>query len=165
MAAFGSALLASTIQTGISAAVSASLGFIVGGISTGTLEGAFTGMIDGTVDGYMWGGIISGGSQILSGLMKVGNGISSGRIEALYKSENSTTLFNYKNAAGKSKFIIDVAKGKVKYPGGKTGFLSGKELYGLHYHFGKTNSLRELHRFFTPGVVNGFISSLLDYLF
>ena len=164
-AAFGSALLTSTIQVGISTAVSAGLGFIAGGLSTGTWEGAFTGMLDGAVDGYMWGGIISGGSQILSGLMKVGNGISAGRVDALYKSENSTTLFNYNNAAGKSRFRIDVAKGKVKYPGGKTGFLSGKELNGLHYHFGKSNSLRDLHRFFTPGIVNGFISSGLGYFF
>ncbi|MBR2492164.1 MAG: RHS repeat-associated core domain-containing protein, partial [Paludibacteraceae bacterium] len=164
-AAFGSALLTSTIQVGISTAVSAGLGFIAGGLSTGTWEGAFTGMLDGVVDGYMWGGIISGGSQILSGLMKVGNGISAGRVDALYKSENSTTLFNYNNAAGKSRFRIDVAKGKVKYPGGKTGFLSGKELNGLHYHFGKSNSLRALHRFFTPGIVNGFISSGLGYFF
>jgi len=51
----------------------------------------------------------------------------------LYKSENSTTLFNYNNAKGKSRFRVDVAKGKVKYPDGKTGFLSGKELNGLHY--------------------------------
>ena len=163
--AFGSALLTSTIQVGISTAVSAGLGFIAGGLSTGTWEGAFTGMLDGAVDGYMWGGIISGGSQILSGLMKVGNGISAGRFDALYKSENSTTLFNYNNAAGKSRFRIDVAKGKVKYPGGKTGFLSGQELNGLHYHFGKSNSLRALHRFFTPGIFNGFISSGLGYFF
>ena len=112
----------------------------------------------------MWGGIISGGSQILSGLMKVGNGISAGRVNALYKSENSTTLFNYNNAAGKSRFRIDVAKGKVKYPGGKTGFFIGKELNGLHCHFGKSNSLRDLHRLFTPGIVNGFISFPLKEL-
>ena len=164
-AAFGSALLTSTIQVGIGTAVSAGLGFIAGGLSTGTWEGAFTGMIDGAVDGYMRGGIISGGSQILSGLMKVGNGISAGRVDALYKSKNSTTLFNYNNATGKSRFRIDVAKGKVKYPGGKTGFLSGKELNGLHYHFGKSNSLRDLHRFFTPGIVNGFISFGLGFFF
>ena len=164
-AAFGSALLTSTIQVGISTAVSAGLGFIAGGLSTGTWEGAFTGMLDGAVDGYMLGSIISGGSQILSGLMKVRNGISVGRFDLLYKSKNSTTLLNYKNAAGKSRFRIDVAKGKVKYPGGKTGFLSGKELNGLHYHFGKSNSLRDLHRFFTPGIVNGFISSGLGYFF
>ena len=43
--------------------------------------------------------------------------------------------------------------------------LSGKELNGLHYHFGKSNFLRALHRFFTPGIVNGFISSGLGYFF
>ena len=164
-AAFGSALLTSTIQVGISTAVSAGFGFIGGGLSTGTLEGAFTGMIEGAVDGYMWGGIISGGSQILSGLMKAGSGISAGRVDALYKSDNSTTLFNYNNAAGKSRFRIDVATGKVRYRGNKPGFLSGKELNGLHYHFGKSKSLRETHRFFTPGIINGFVAFGLGCFF
>ena len=164
-ATFGSALLTSAIQTGISAGVSAGIGFIVGGLSTGTWEGAFEGMLEGAIDGYMWGGIISGGSQVLSGLMKVGNGISCGRFDAMYKSENSTTLFNYNNAAGKSRFRIDVSKGKIKYPRGKTGFLSGKELNGVHYHFGASNSLRSLHRFFVPGIVNGLLSSGLSYFF
>ena len=164
-AAFGSALLTSTIQVGLSTAVSAGLGFAIGGLSTGSWEGAFSGMVEGALDGYMWGGIFSGGSQIVSGLMKVSNGISAGRVDLFYKSEKSTTLFNYNNVAGKSRFRIDVGKGKVKYPGGKTGFLNGKELNGLHYHFGGSNSLRDLHRFFTPGIVNGVFSSGLGYLF
>ena len=73
------------------------------------------------------------------------------------------TKSKWYNVAEKTKFRIDVAK--VKYPIGKTGFLSGKKLNGLHYHFGKSNSLRNLDRFFTPGIVNGFISSVLGYLF
>jgi hypothetical protein len=162
---FGAALLTSLIQAGISTGVSAGIGFLFGGLSTGTWNGAFTGMFEGAVDGYMWGGIISGGSQILHGLMKVRNGISVGRVDLLYKSENSTTLFNYNNTAGKSRFRIDVANGKVRYRGNKPGFLSGQELNGLHYHFGKSKSLREAHRFFTPGIINGFVAFGLGYFF
>ena len=73
------------------------------------------------------------------------------------------TKSKWYNVAEKIKFRIDVAK--VKYPSGKTGFLSGKKLNGLHYHFGKSNYLRNLDRFFTPGIVNGFISFELDYFF
>ena len=73
------------------------------------------------------------------------------------------TKSKWYNVAENIKFRIDVAK--VKYPIGKTGFLSGKELNGFHYHFGKSNSLRALHRFFAPGIVNGFISSGLGYFF
>ena len=80
-AAFGSALLTSTIQTGISAGISAGIGLIAGGISTGTFEGALNGFFNGFVDGFMWGGIFSGGAQILSGGFKVATklGVSTGR--------------------------------------------------------------------------------------
>ena len=75
------------------------------------------------------------------------------------------TKSKWYNVAEKIKFRIDVVKDKFKYSGCKTGFLSGKKLNGLHYHFGKSNSLRNLDRFFTPGIVNGFISFELDYFF
>ena len=69
-AAFGSALVTSLIQTGISTAISAGIGMVIGGVTTGTWEGAFNGLINGAVDGFMWGGIFSGGAQILSGGFK-----------------------------------------------------------------------------------------------
>ena len=67
--AAGGALLASAKAVGISMAVSASIGAVVGGI-TGGWEGALRGFGDGVADGFMWGGIFSGGAQILSGLFK-----------------------------------------------------------------------------------------------
>jgi hypothetical protein len=67
MAAFGSALLSSLTQVGISMAVSVAIGGI---ISVATGGGFFDNFGDNLASGFMWGGIFAGGAQILSGGMK-----------------------------------------------------------------------------------------------
>ena len=67
-AAFGSALLSSTVQTGISMMTSA---VIEGTISALNGNGFFKGFTDGLADGFMWGGILSGASQLISGGFRV----------------------------------------------------------------------------------------------
>ena len=161
-AALGSALLTSTIQVGISTAISAGIGMVVGGITTGTWQGALNGLIDGAIDGFMWSGIFIGSAQIIGGLLPKTSGLKLGNAEIGYKTKDSTTLFNLNNAKGKSIFRIDIAKGTVKYYRGAEGFLKGQNLMGLHFHYGATNGLRSLHRFFMPGVVQGFLSSAIN---
>ena len=68
--AAGGALLASAKAVGISMVVSAGIGTVVGGITEGR-EGAVNGFSDGLASGYMWGGIFSGGAQLLSAAMKL----------------------------------------------------------------------------------------------
>ena len=68
MAAFGSALLSSSIQVGTSIAV----GIMVNGfINLANGENFFTNFGDTIANSFMWGGIFAGGSQILSGGFRV----------------------------------------------------------------------------------------------
>lgn len=67
MAAFGSALLSSMTQVGISMAISVGLGGLVS-LSNG--GGFFDNVGDNLASGFMWGGIFAGGAQILSGGFK-----------------------------------------------------------------------------------------------
>ena len=124
-AAFGSALLTSTIQTGISVAISAGIGMIIGGITTGTWEGALNGLVNGAIDGFMWGGILAGGSQILSGAMKVARIVHG-------PGKMGINLFNDKLR------ILSPDKAHFKIPGGtliKFGkFSLDTGRYALHMH-------------------------------
>ncbi len=91
--AAGSALLASAKAVGISMAVSAGIGAIVGGI-TGGVDGALKGFGDGIADGFMWGGIFSGGAQIVSGAFKIAAnmGVATGRKSGIKLSKNIKIL-------------------------------------------------------------------------
>lgn len=74
MAAFGSALLSSTIQVGISV--------LVGGlVSVANGGGFFDNVGDNIASAYMWGGIFSGGAQILGGGFRIAanKGVTTGR--------------------------------------------------------------------------------------
>ena len=91
--AAGSALLASAKAVGISMAVSAGIGAVVGGI-TGGVDGALKGFGDGIADGFMWGGIFSGGAQIVSGAFKIAAnmGVATGRKAGIKLSKNIKIL-------------------------------------------------------------------------
>ncbi len=71
VATFGSALVSSLIQTGVSTALSVGIGMIYDGIKTQSWEGVVDGLKENLVNGFMWGGIFSGGAQILSGGFKL----------------------------------------------------------------------------------------------
>ena len=78
MAAFGSALLSSTIQVGISVGAS----ILVGGlVSVANGGGFFDNVGDNIANAYMWGGIFSGGAQILGGGFRIAanKGVTTGR--------------------------------------------------------------------------------------
>ncbi|MBR7160770.1 MAG: RHS repeat-associated core domain-containing protein, partial [Clostridia bacterium] len=78
MAAFGSALLSSTIQVGISVGTS----ILVGGLASIANGGGFFDNIGDTIaNAYMWGGIFSGGAQILGGGFRLAanKGVKTGR--------------------------------------------------------------------------------------
>ena len=130
-AAFGSALLTSTIQAGISTAISAGIGFLVGGISSvlnnGSFwDGAWNGLLSGAVDGFMWGGIFSGGAQILSGGFKglAKLGVATGKNGGLFKSGILSP-----NRLKTTKEIASIAaKGQKFYDYGGTIFKFGKYL-------------------------------------
>ena len=67
LVAFGSALLSSVVQVGASVAV----GVVANGISNVAIgEDFFDGVGDAIADSFMWGGILSGGSQMLSGAFR-----------------------------------------------------------------------------------------------
>lgn len=130
-AAFGSALLTSTIQTGISMGISAGIGAIAGGITSSMNGGSFwqgvtNGLIDGAIDGFMWGGIFSGGAQILSGGFRElkqyvhFSGISNSKFaflspDKLFYKTPGMTLIRIGNPRG-LKFAIDLGR------------------YGIHMH-------------------------------
>ncbi len=148
--ALGSALLTSVIQTGISTAISAGIGLVVGGITSGSWEGALNGLVNGAIDGFMWGGIVSGGSQILGKLIPKTSGFKIGKHEFMYGTDKSKTLLSFNNKFGSSRFRIDIG------PGTKT----TKLFYGLHLHFGSTSKIRSLHRFIFPAIINGLLTGI-----
>lgn len=65
--AFGSALLSSTIQVGISTGISS---LISGTMSAINGDGFLSGFTEGLVDGFMWGSIFAGGAQLLGGAFR-----------------------------------------------------------------------------------------------
>ena len=67
LSAFGSALLSSTIQVGISAGISSVIGGTLSAINDGDFLSGFT---EGLVDGFMWGGVFAGSAQILGGAFR-----------------------------------------------------------------------------------------------
>ena len=78
MAAFGSALLSSATQVGISIGTS----ILVGGLSSVISGGNFFDNIgDNIANAYMWGGIFSGSAQILGGGFRIAanQGVATGR--------------------------------------------------------------------------------------
>ena len=154
-AAFGSALLTSTIQTGISTGISAAIGFVSGGVSSSInggsfWDGAFNGLVNGLVDGFMWGGIFAGGAQIIGGLIPRTSSFKIGQHEFMYGTDKSKTLLSINNKLGSSRFRIDIGKGSK----------STNIFRGIHFHFGSTSKLRQLHRFFTPAIFNGIFVGL-----
>ena len=67
LSAFGSALLSSTIQVGISTGISS---VISGTLSAINGNGFLSGFTEGLVDGFMWGSIFAGGAQLLGGALR-----------------------------------------------------------------------------------------------
>ena len=140
LSAFGSALLSSTIQVGISTGISS---VISGTLSAINGNGFLSGFTEGLVDGFMWGGIFAGGSQILSagfkGLAKLG--VATGKNGGIANSG----LFSpnrLKNAAEIAKIA---QKGQKFYDYGGTIFKIGKY---LHLDV-STKSFLHLHLWFT----------------
>lgn len=155
--AFGSALLSSTIQVGISTGISS---LISGTMSAINGDGFLSGFTEGLVDGFMWGGIFAGASQILSagfkGLAKLG--VATGKNGGIANSG----LFS-PNRLKKALEISKIAqKGQKFYDYGGTIFRIGKY---LHLDVG-TKSFLHLHLWFTAahiplgtilaGIIGGF---------
>ena len=115
VAAFGSALLSSTVQVGISAGISAGIGGIMSLISG---DGFLDGLLDGLVDGVMWGGIFAGGAQILSGVFKKYAQIANrfGRLKDVKKSP----LFSPDRLKSVKEIVGIARKGQVFYDYGGT---------------------------------------------
>ena len=96
MAAFGSALLSSAIQVGTSIAV----GVVVNGfVNLVNGQNFFANVGDTIANSYMWGGIFSGGSQILSGGFRVASkmGVTTGRRGGISLGRNIKILSPDKN--------------------------------------------------------------------
>ena len=128
-AAFGSALLSSAIQVGASVAVGIGVNGLVN-IAKG--NDFFDNIGDTIASSYMWGGIFSGGSQILSGGVrflraKIGyTGINTNKVgfmspDKLYYDKAGMTLFRFGSRKG-VKLALDLGR------------------YGMHVHL-----LSDLH--------------------
>ena len=155
--AFGSALLSSTIQVGISTGISS---LISGTMSAINGDGFLSGFTEGLVDGFMWGGIFAGASQILSaGFKRLSKlGVATGKNGGIANSG----LFS-PNRLKKALEISKIAqKGQKFYDYGGTIFRIGKY---LHLDVG-TKSFLHLHLWFTAahiplgtilaGIIGGF---------
>ena len=136
-AAFGSALLTSTTQVGASIAVGVGVNGLIN-ISNG--ENFFNNVGDTIASSYMWGGIFSGGSQMISG------GFRYLRSAFGYKGVNAKHfgLFSpdklYYDQAGATLLRIGTRKGL------RLAIDTGR--YGLHMHiYGK------LHIWLIPEIV------------
>jgi RHS repeat-associated protein len=156
MAAFGSALLTSMTQVGISVAISAGIGAIVGGI-TGGWEGALKGFGDGIASGFMWGGIFAGGAQILSGGFKM--------IAQLGANTSKTSFFQVltPNRLRNGGEIAKIAKkGQTYYEYGGTLLKVGKNFIDisnktfLHMHLWFTGSAHIPLGTILGGILGGF---------
>ena len=154
LATFGSALLTSLMQASITAGINAGIGMVSGAIATGTFQGALNGLLDGLVDGFMWGGFLSGGAQIIGVIIPKTSGLKIGNHEFMYGTNKSKTLISINNKSGSSRFRIDIGRGSKH-----------TQLFtGIHFHFGNSSKLRQLHRFFSPAILNGIIVSIADNL-
>ena len=153
MAAFGSALLSSTLQVGISMGTSV----IVGGLMS-VANGArfFDNIGDSLASGFMWGGIFAGGAQIIGGgfRMAANMGAQTGRNGGI--------------ALGKTgiKVLSPDSNSWAKAGGtllkiGKNTRLDIGAHYGLHLHtvFNSAKWLPSIIKHFPIGaIIAGFIN-------
>lgn len=93
MAAFGSALLSSTVQVGISVATSVALG---GLISVATGGNFFDSIGDNIASGFMWGGVFAGGAQMIGGAfrMAANAGVATGRNAGIHLGKTGTKILS-----------------------------------------------------------------------
>lgn len=128
MATMGTAALQSIASTVVSAAVS---GLISGGISAINNGDFWGGFGDGFASGFMWGGIISGASNVLSGALTITRAMSPG--------------FNGANV-GNVRFWSPNSASNPHYGGtlvkfGKYFRLDTEPALGLHFHMAITGKM------------------------
>ena len=126
MAAFGSALLSSTIQVGISVGTSV----LVGGLASVANGGSFFDNVgDNIARAYMWGGIFSGGAQILGGGFRIAanKGVTTGRAGGIKLGNSSVKILSPdKNNWAKAGGTL------IKF--GKGFRIDAGAMWGLHMH-------------------------------
>ena len=128
MATMGTATLQSIASTVVSAAVS---GLISGGISAINNGDFLGGFGDGFASGFMWGGIISGASNVLSGALTITRAMSPG-----FNGANvGTVRFWSPNSASNPHYGGTL----VKF--GKYFRLDTEPALGLHFHMALTGKM------------------------
>ena len=128
MATMGTATLESIASTVVSAAVS---GLISGGISAINNGDFLGGFGDGFASGFMWGGIISGAPNVLSGALTITRAMSPG-----FNGANvGTVRFWSPNSASNSHYGGTL----VKF--GKYFRLDTEPALGLHFHMALTGKM------------------------
>lgn len=157
LSAFGSAILSSSIQVGLSTVISAVIG---GSVSALNGDNFWSGFANGIADGIMWGGIFAGGAQILSGGFKVllKLGVPAGRNGGIAR----TGLFSPNRIKYKEEILKIAQRGQKFYDYGGTLLKLGKY---VHLDVG-TRSFLHLHLWFTKfhipigsilaGIIGGF---------
>ncbi len=133
MAAFGSALLSSGIQVGISIGTSV----VVGGLASVITGGNFFDNIgDSIAGGYMWGGIFAGGAQMIGGAFRVAanSGAATGRNAGIKLGNTGIKLLS----PDKNNWVK--AGGTLIKFGGKVRFDIGA-MWGLHMHILKSGHI------------------------
>ncbi len=133
MAAFGSALLSSDIQVGISIGTSV----VVDGLASVITGGNFFDNIgDSIAGGYMWGGIFAGGSQMIGGafIVAANSGFATGRNAGIKLGNTGIKLLS----PDKNNWVK--AGGTLIKFGGKVRFDIGA-MWGLHMHILKSGHI------------------------
>ena len=126
MAAFGSALLSSTIQVGISVGTSVLVGGLVSVANGG---GFFDNVGDNIANAYMWGGIFSGGAQILGGGFRIAanKGVTTGRAGGIKLGNSGVKILSPdKNSWAKAGGTL------IKF--GNAFRIDTGAMWGLHMH-------------------------------
>ena len=132
-AAFGSALLSSAIQVGISAGVSAVIGGTISAISG---DNFWDGFGSGLADGIMWGGIFAGGAQIVGGVFRTAAnlGVQTGRSGGISIGNAGFKILSPdKNTWAKAGGTL------IKF--GKAARIDIGAHWGLHMHLAKTGAM------------------------
>lgn len=122
--------------------ISAGIGAAIGGI-TGGWEGALQGFGEGLASGFMWGGIFSGGAQIISGGFKIAGqlgaktGIKGGIALGKHVRILSPNHLQHYEAGGTLLKVGNMARhGKnIRLDVGVKSLLHLNVQFGTNYHF------------------------------
>ena len=133
MAAFGSDLLSSTIQVGISVGTSVLVGGLVSVANGG---GFFDNVGDNIANAYMWGGIFSGGAQIIGGGFRIAanKGVTTGRAGGIKLGNSGVKILSpdINNWAKASGTLIKFCKSFR---------IDAGAMWGLHMHILRSGHL------------------------